>query len=125
MAQAKYNQNAINHQIEDLRQQIVPEVTRSFLDWQAAVAAIGKAQSVVDASQEELHLAERRYELGLGNVIELEDAQTRFTLDFSELRRCALRLRDCESRGRHATAQSLSAFADGGQGLSGLAVGTR
>jgi len=79
--QAKYKQDAIKHEIEDLRQQIVLEVTRSFLDWQASVAAIRKAQSVLDASQEELHLAEHRYKEGLGNVVELEDAQTRFTQD--------------------------------------------
>jgi outer membrane protein len=81
VAQAKYNQDAIKHQIEDLRQQIVLDVTRSFLDWQASVTAIRQAQSVLDASQEELHLAEHRYQAGLGNVVELEDAQTRFTQD--------------------------------------------
>jgi len=81
IAQAKYNQDAIKHQIEDLRQQIVLEVTRSFLDWQASVAAIHQAQAVLEASREELHLAEQRYKAGLGNVVELEDAQTRFTGD--------------------------------------------
>jgi outer membrane protein len=108
VAQAKYNQEAIKHQIEDLRQQIVLEVTRSFLDWQASVAAIGKAQSVLDASQEELHLAEQRYKAGLGNVIELEDAQTRFTLDSANYVDALYGYAIAKAAVRHATARSLS-----------------
>ncbi len=111
VAQAKYNQDAINHQIEDLRQQIVLEVTRSFLDWQASVAAIGKAQAVLDASQEELHLAEHRYKAGLGNVIELEDAQTRFTLDQSNYVDALYSYAVTKAAVQHATARSLSLFA--------------
>jgi outer membrane protein len=110
VAQAKYNQEAIKHQIEDLRQQIVLEVTRSFLDWQASVAAIGKAQSVLDASQEELHLAEQRYKAGLGNVIELEDAQTRFTLDSANYVDALYGYAIAKAAVRHATARSLSAL---------------
>ncbi len=125
VAQAKYDQDAIKHQIEDLRQQIVLEVTRSFLDWQAAVAAIGKAQSVLDASQEELHLAEHRYKAGLGNVVELEDAQTRFTLDSANYVDALYGYAVTKAVVQHATARSLSAFANSVQGLSGLAVGTR
>ncbi len=111
VAQAKYNQQAINHQIEDLRQQIVLEVTRSFLDWQASVAAIGKAQAVLDASQEELHLAEHRYKAGLGNVVELEDAQTRFTLDQSNYVDALYSYAVMKASVQHATARSLSLFA--------------
>ena len=111
VAQAKYNQQAIKHQIEDLRQQIVLEVTRSFLDWQASVAAIGKAQAVLDASQEELHLAEHRYKAGLGNVVELEDAQTRFTLDQSNYVDALYTYAVMKASVQHATARSLSLFA--------------
>jgi outer membrane protein len=107
VAQAKYNQEAIGHQIEDLRQQIVAEVTRSFLDWQASVAAIGKAKSVVDASQEELHLAERRYRTGLGNVVELEDAQSRFTMDSANYVDALYGYAIAKAAVGHATAQSL------------------
>jgi outer membrane protein len=110
VAQAKYDQEAIKHQIEDLRQQIVLEVTRSFLDWQASVAAIGKAQAVLDASQEELHLAEHRYKAGLGNVVELEDAQTRFTLDQSNYVDALYSYAVMKAAVQHATARSLSAF---------------
>jgi outer membrane protein len=110
LAQAKYKQDAIKHQIEDLRQQIVLEVTRSFLDWQASVAAIGKAQSVLDASQEELHLAEQRYRAGLGNVVELEDAQTRFTLDSSNYVDALYGYAITKAAVQHATGEALAGF---------------
>jgi len=108
VAQAKYKQEAIKHQIEDLRQQIVAQVTRSFLDWKASVAAITKAKSVLDASQEELHLAEHRYRDGLGNVIELEDAQTRFTMDSANYVDALYGYAIAKAAVEHATARSLS-----------------
>jgi len=115
VAEAKYKQDSINHQIEDLRQQIVLEVTRAFLDWQASVAAIKKAQSVLDASQEELHLAEHRYRAGLGNVVELEDAQTRYTLDSSNYVDALYGYAVTKAAVEHATAQSLSGIQTGVQ----------
>lgn len=115
MAQAKFNQEAIKHQIDDLRQQIVYEVTRSFLDWQASVAAIEKEKSVLDASQEELHLAEQRYKEGLGNVIELEDAQSRFTLDSANYVDALYGYAIAKAAVGHATARSLSDLQAGAQ----------
>jgi outer membrane protein len=108
IAQARYNQQAIKHQIEDLRQQIVYEVTRSFFDWQASVAAIDKAQAVLDASQEELHLAEHRYKAGLGNVVELEDAQTRFTADSANYVDALYGYSITKAAVEHATGRSLA-----------------
>jgi outer membrane protein len=115
IAQAKFKQDAIKHQIEDLRQQIVLEVTRSFLDWQASVAAIRKAQSVLDASQEELHLAEHRYKAGLGNVVELEDAQTRFTMDSANYVDALYGYAITRAAVEHATGRSLSSLGAGVQ----------
>lgn len=107
IAQAKYQQDEVKHRIEDLRQQIVAQVTRSFLDWQATVAAIRKARSVVDASQEELHLAEQRYRAGLGNVVELEDAQTRFTEDSANYVDALYSYSIAKAAVEHATGRSL------------------
>jgi outer membrane protein len=108
IALARYKQDAIKHQIEDLRQQIVAEVTRAFLDWQASVAAIRQAQAVLDASREELHLAEQRYRAGLGNVVELEDAQTRFTLDSSNYVDALYGYAITKAAVQHATGEALS-----------------
>jgi outer membrane protein TolC len=79
--EARLKQDAVKHGIEDLRQQIVLQVKRSFLDWQASLDRIHQAEATVAASRAELELAEKRYDTGLGSIIELTDAQRRFTED--------------------------------------------
>lgn len=84
VAEARLKQDAVKHGIEDLRQQIVLQVKRSFLDWQASLDRIHQAEATVAASRVELDLAEKRYDTGLGSIIELTDAQRRFTEDGAE-----------------------------------------
>jgi outer membrane protein len=81
VADAKLRQDAVVHGIEDLRQQIVLQVRSAFLDWQASVERIHQAERTLAASRVELDLAEKRYQTGLGSIIELTDAQRRFTED--------------------------------------------
>ena len=81
VAEAKLHQEAIRHGIEDIRQRIFLQVKSGFLDWQASLQRIHRAEQTVAASRAELDLAEKRYEAGLGNIIELTDAQRRFTED--------------------------------------------
>jgi outer membrane protein TolC len=81
MTEAKLRQEAVAHGIEDLRQQIVLQVKSAFLDWQASLERIHQADQTLAASRVELDLAEKRYENGLGSIIELTDAQRRFTED--------------------------------------------
>jgi len=81
VAEAKLRQEAIAHSIEDIRQRIFLQVKSGFLDWQASLQRIHRAEQTVAASRAELDLAEQRYEAGLGNIIELTDAQRRFTED--------------------------------------------
>lgn len=84
VAEAQLHQGAIRHSIEELRQQIALQVQRSFLAWQASVDRIHNAEQTVEASRIELELATKRYEAGLGSIIELTDAQRRFTEDGAE-----------------------------------------
>ena len=81
VAEAKLRQEAVRHAIEDLRQRIFLQVKSGYLDWQASLQRIHRAEQTVAASRAELDLAEKRYEAGLGNIIELTDAQRRFTED--------------------------------------------
>ena len=81
LAEARLHQDAVRHSIEDIRQRIFLQVKSGFLDWQASVERIHRAEQTVAASRVELELAEKRYEAGLGNIIELTDAQRRFTQD--------------------------------------------
>ncbi len=81
IAEAKYRQDAIRHGIEDLRQKIVFQVHTAFLDWQASIQRIARAEKALVASRAELELANKRYETGLTNIVELEDAQRHYTYD--------------------------------------------
>ena len=79
--ESRLRQDAVHHMIEDLRQRVVFQVERSYLDLQASVDRIHQAEQTVQASQVELDLATKRYENGLGSILELTDAQRRFTED--------------------------------------------
>lgn len=79
--EAKLRQKAIKHAIEDLRQRIFLQVKTAYLDWGTSLQRIHRAEKTLAASTVELELAEKRYEAGLGNIIELTDAQQRYTND--------------------------------------------
>ena len=85
VAEARLRQDAARHMIDDLRQKIVFQVQRSYLNWQASLDRIHQAEQTLAASRVELDLATKRYENGLGNIIELTDAQRRFTEDGAAL----------------------------------------
>ncbi|HZR80282.1 MAG TPA: TolC family protein [Candidatus Binatia bacterium] len=79
--EAKLQEEAVRHAIENLRQRIGLQVRTSFLDWQAALERIRRAEKALEASRLALDLAEKRYEKGLGSIIELADAERQFTQD--------------------------------------------
>jgi len=81
MEEARLRRNAIEHSIADLRQRILLEVKTAFLDWQNAHQEIQEALVTLDASRVELALAQKRYAAGLGNIIELTDAERDFIQD--------------------------------------------
>ena len=81
VAEAREHERAAEYAIADLRQRVVEEVHTTFLNWQASIAVIKKAEQTLNASREELHLADERYKQGLSSVVELDDAQRRFTED--------------------------------------------
>jgi len=81
MEEARLRRDAIEHSIADLRQRILLEVKTAFLDWQNAHQEIQEALVTLDASRVELTLARKRYAAGLGNIIELTDAERDFIQD--------------------------------------------
>jgi len=81
VAESRLREDAVRHMIEDLRQKVVYQVERSYLDLQASSDRIHEAEQTLEASRVELDLASKRYEGGLGNILELADAQRRFTED--------------------------------------------
>ncbi len=75
IAEARFHRDALKHQIEALRQRIYLEVKRAFLDWRTSVERIKRMELAVAASRARLELATKRYDAGLGNIIELTDAE--------------------------------------------------
>jgi outer membrane protein len=84
VGEARMQQESIRHAIEDLEQRIYYQVKSEFLDWQASLQRIARAAEALDASRAELELGEKRYQVGLGSIIELTDAQRQFTQDDAE-----------------------------------------
>lgn len=81
LEEAKLRQDAVKDAIEDLRQKVILQVQTAYLDWQASLKRIARAQKALLASRTQLMLAERRYQTGLTNIVELEDAQRYYTYD--------------------------------------------
>ncbi len=55
------------------------QVDTARLTVKAAKATIGASQDALDSSREQLRLAEQRFSTGVGNIIELNDAQVAYT----------------------------------------------
>jgi outer membrane protein len=81
VAEMRLRQKAVRDAIEDLRQRIYLEVKSAFLDWQTSLQRIREAELTLQASKVELELASKRYTTGLGNIIELTDAERFFVED--------------------------------------------
>ncbi len=75
IAEATFHREALKHQIDDLQQRIYLQVKSAFLDWQASLERIRRTELTVAASRARLELATKRYDAGLGNIIELTDAE--------------------------------------------------
>ncbi|MCB9673139.1 MAG: TolC family protein, partial [Alphaproteobacteria bacterium] len=66
-------------QLDALKLDVRVEVERARLGVLAAKAALEAAADATDAARARLRLAEGRYETGVGNIIELSDAQVALT----------------------------------------------
>jgi outer membrane protein len=73
--EAKATQNAIRYSVEDLELRVWLEVKSAYLQLQTAVQRIHQAEATLAASSGQLELADKRYNAGLGNIIELTDAE--------------------------------------------------
>jgi outer membrane protein len=73
--EAKANLRGIEAQRDSVRQQALLEVSQARLQVRATRATLAAADKAVVSSRLQLTLAEGRYQEGVGNVIELGDAQ--------------------------------------------------
>ncbi|GIW44559.1 MAG: outer membrane efflux protein [Candidatus Binatia bacterium] len=75
---AKQTAAALRHDVERTKQQIALEVRQALLRLQEAAHSIEVAREGTQQARQTLDLAEGRYATGVGNIIELTDAQTAF-----------------------------------------------
>jgi outer membrane protein len=79
--EAKATQNAIRYSIQDLELRVWLDVKSAYLELQTAVQRIHQAEATLAASSGQLELADKRYNAGLGNIIELTDAERFYIQD--------------------------------------------
>jgi outer membrane protein len=79
VAEAKANLQVLAYNEEALRQNIALQVRQAALDVQQAEESIGVAEKGAQQARESLALAEGRYTTGVGNIIELTNAQVALT----------------------------------------------
>jgi outer membrane protein TolC len=79
IAEAKANLEVLEFNEEALRQDIALQVRQASLNVQQAAESIGVAQKGAQQARESLELAEGRYTTGVGNIIELTNAQVALT----------------------------------------------
>jgi outer membrane protein len=108
IAEARFHQRAVQSQIEDLRQRILLQVKTAFLDWQASLQRIKRAEETLAASRAELELAEKRYAAGLADIVELAEAQRNYTADDAAYANALYGYSVAKAAVDQATARSLS-----------------
>jgi outer membrane protein TolC len=74
-----HNYNNVAAQEEDRRQQIALEVEQSYLRVVETQERIKSTESAAKAAKENLDLAQGRYEVGVGSIIEITDAENLYT----------------------------------------------
>jgi len=79
VAEAEANLAGLKAQLDAERQQVRLEIEQARLGVTSAQATIASAVEALTNAQDRLALAEGRYEAGVGNIIELGDAQVALT----------------------------------------------
>jgi outer membrane protein TolC len=69
----------ISAQAEQQRQQVALDVESSYLNLLAISERLKANRAAADAAKENLDLASGRYQVGVGSIIELTDAQNLYT----------------------------------------------
>jgi outer membrane protein len=104
---AKLSQKAIEYALADLNQRVIFQVKTAFLNWQASVERIERAEKALAASRVELELVEKRYEAGLTNIVFLEDAERHYTDDDAQYADSLYDFSYAKAQVDHATGRAL------------------
>jgi outer membrane protein len=105
--EARLRQKAIAYAVKDLELQIDFQVKSAYLDLQTALQRIHESEATLAASAGQLELAEKRYNTGLGSIIELTDAERFYSEDDAAYVDALYSYSVSSAALRRATAQSL------------------
>jgi outer membrane protein len=78
-SEAKYRAQAATENTRDLRNQVVRDVRTAWLSANTAFQRVGVAAELAKEADLSLNLAQGRYQLGLGSIVELSQAQLQQT----------------------------------------------
>ena len=78
-SEAKYRANAAAENTRDLRDRVVRDVRTAWLSTNTAFDRVGVAAELAKEADMGLELAQERYKLGLGSIVELSQAQLQQT----------------------------------------------
>jgi outer membrane protein len=81
LEEAKAKRNVVRYALQDLELRVWLEVKSSYLELENALQQIHQAEETLAASSGQLELADKRYNAGLGNIIELTDAERFYIQD--------------------------------------------
>ncbi len=76
---AEYRADAMKEKVRQLREQIVRDVTATALQAQSSFQRIAVTKQLLDQANLSLDLAQTRYQLGLGTIVEFSQAQLQQT----------------------------------------------
>lgn len=79
IGEARANLSSLKYREQSLRQQIGLQVRQAVLNLGQAIESIRVSEKGVGQARENLAIAEGRYQAGVGNIIELTDAQASLT----------------------------------------------
>lgn len=109
VAEQKANLSNLKFNEDVLRQNIALEVRQAVLNLQQAAESIRVAEKGLQQAHENLDLADGRYKTGVGNIIELTDAQTSLTTAEANYVQALYGYQNFVAAVEKATAQQLTA----------------
>ena len=109
VGEAKANLSNLKFNEDVLRLNIALEVRQAVLNLQQAAETIRVADKGLQQARENLDLADGRYKTGVGNIIELTDAQTSLTTAEANYVKALYSYQTAVAAVEKATAQQLAA----------------
>ena len=109
IGEARANLSSLKYKEQSLRQQITLQVRQAILNLAQAREAIRVSDKGLQQARENLELAEGRYRTGVGNIIELTDAQASRTTAEASYVQALYNYKTSVAALEKATAQALAA----------------